>query len=124
VAAGSSQTTGGPESKASALRPESTMARSSAGRLITVAQTKEARLEGLGRGAVAVDIAATVGVHDDVGAALQFGIDPARRLELEGAAPGPGDGRAGGAVARQEIAGMPGLFGRLCDRLAALVPAA
>jgi hypothetical protein len=31
---------GGPESKASALRPASTMARSSVGRLITVAQTK------------------------------------------------------------------------------------
>jgi len=31
---------GGPESKANALRPASTMARSAAGRLITVAQTK------------------------------------------------------------------------------------
>jgi hypothetical protein len=40
VAAGSSQTRGGPESKASALRPASTMARSSVGRLITVVQTQ------------------------------------------------------------------------------------
>src|SRR6266446_7349885 len=40
MAAGSSQTSGGPESKASALGPASTMARSSVGRLITVAQTK------------------------------------------------------------------------------------
>ena len=37
---GSSQTSGGPESKASAFRPASTIARSSVGRLITVAQTK------------------------------------------------------------------------------------
>jgi hypothetical protein len=37
---GSSQTSGGPEPKASALRPASTIARSSAGRLITVAPTK------------------------------------------------------------------------------------
>jgi hypothetical protein len=35
---GSSQTSGGPESKASAFRPASTMARSLAGRLITIAQ--------------------------------------------------------------------------------------
>jgi hypothetical protein len=34
------QTSGGPESKASAFRPASTMARSSAGRLITAANTK------------------------------------------------------------------------------------
>jgi hypothetical protein len=40
VATGSSQTSGGPESKASALRPASMMTRSSVGRLITVAQTK------------------------------------------------------------------------------------
>ena len=56
------------------------MARSSAGRLITVVQTKEARLE-------------------------QLGIDPARRLELEAAGAGPGDRRAGDAVTRQRIAG-------------------
>ena len=53
---------------------------------------EEARLERLGRGAVAVEIAPVIGVHEDVGAALQFGIDAARRFELEGA--GAGDGRA------------------------------
>ena len=36
---------------------------------------EEARLEGLGRGAVAVEVAAVIGVHEDVGAALQFGVD-------------------------------------------------
>src|SRR6266446_1240466 len=72
---------GGPESRASAFRPASTTARSSAGRLITVAQTNKARLERLGRRAVAVEVAAVIGVHEDVGAALQLGIDPARRLE-------------------------------------------
>jgi hypothetical protein len=40
VAAGSAQTSGGPESKANAFRPASTIARSSVGRLITVAHTK------------------------------------------------------------------------------------
>jgi hypothetical protein len=40
VAAGSSQTSGGPESKASAFKPASTIARYSVGRLITVAHTK------------------------------------------------------------------------------------
>jgi hypothetical protein len=40
VAAGSSQTSGGPESKASALRRASTIVRSSAGRFIAVAQPK------------------------------------------------------------------------------------
>jgi hypothetical protein len=39
-AAGSSHTRGDPEPKASALRPASTIARSSVGRLITVANTK------------------------------------------------------------------------------------
>jgi hypothetical protein len=52
------------------------------------------RLEGLGRGSVAVEIAAIIGVHEDVGAALQFGIDAARRFELEGAGAGPGDIKA------------------------------
>jgi hypothetical protein len=93
VAAGSSHTSGGPESKASALRPASTMARPCAGRLITVAH-EEARLEGLRRGAVAVEVAAIIGVHEDVGAALQFGVDAARRFELEGAGARPSDGRA------------------------------
>src|ERR1700730_10727426 len=35
--------------------------------------------------AVAVGVAAVIGVHEDVGAALQFGVDAARRFELEGA---------------------------------------
>jgi hypothetical protein len=48
----------------------------------------------------------------------------ARRLELKGAGAGPGDIRARGAVARQEVTGMPGLVGRLGDRPAALVPRA
>jgi hypothetical protein len=38
---------------------------------------EEARLEGLGRGAVAVKVAAVIGVHEDVRAALQFGVDAA-----------------------------------------------
>jgi hypothetical protein len=101
VAAGSSQTSGGPESKASAFNPASTMAPSSAGRLITHRPHEKARLEDLGRGTVAVEIAAIVGVYEDVGAALQFGVDAARRFELEGA--GAGDGRAFDAVARQQV---------------------
>jgi hypothetical protein len=44
---------------------------------------EEARLEGLGRGAVAVEVAAVIGVHENVRAALQFGIDAARRFELD-----------------------------------------
>jgi hypothetical protein len=57
------------------------MARSPAGRLITVAQTKRLGSKACRR-AVAVAVAAVIGVHEDVGAALQFGIDAARRLEL------------------------------------------
>jgi hypothetical protein len=76
---------------------------------------EEARLEGLGRGAVAVEIAAVIGVHEDVGAALQLGIDPARRFELEGAGAGPGDGRALDAVMRRQVTGPPGLVGGLGD---------
>jgi hypothetical protein len=45
---------------------------------------EKARLERLGRRAAAVEVAAIVGVHEDVGAALQFGIDAARRFELGG----------------------------------------
>jgi hypothetical protein len=57
VAAGSSQTTGGPESKASALRPASTIA--VLGRAAHHRRShEEARLERLGRGAVAVEVAA------------------------------------------------------------------
>jgi hypothetical protein len=54
VAAGSSQTSGGPESKASAFRPASTMARSSVWAHHR-RPDEEARLEGLGRRAVAVE---------------------------------------------------------------------
>jgi hypothetical protein len=53
---------------------------------------------------------------------LQFGIDAARRFELEGA--GAGDRRAFDAVAGQEGSGLPGLLGGLGDRLAAFLPAA
>jgi hypothetical protein len=45
-AAGSSQTNGGPESKVSALRPASMIARSSAGRLITVARIARQEIAG------------------------------------------------------------------------------
>jgi hypothetical protein len=100
VAAGSSQTSGGRESKASALKLESTMARSAARRLITVAQTKRLGSKSLGRLVVAVAVAAVIDVHEDVGAAMQFGVDPARRLELEAAGAGPGDRRAVDAVTR------------------------
>jgi hypothetical protein len=55
---GSSQTSGAPESKASALRSASTIARSSVGRLV-----------------VAVEVAARIRVHEDVGTSLQFSID-------------------------------------------------
>jgi len=65
---------------------------------------KEARLDGLG-------VAAVIGVQEDVGAALQFGIDAARLFELEAAGAGTGDCRASDAVARQQIAGPSGLFG-------------
>src|SRR5204863_9810430 len=85
---------------------------------------EKARLEGFGRSAVAVEVAAVIGVHEDVGAALQFGVDAARRFELERAGAGPGDGRAVDAVARQEVAGAAGLVGGPGDRLAALLPAA
>jgi hypothetical protein len=69
--------------------------------------THRGSLEGLGPGAVAVEAAAVIGVHEDVGAALQFGVDAARRLELDGA--GPGDGRAVDIVARKVVASARGL---------------
>jgi hypothetical protein len=80
VATGSSQTSGGPESKASVLRPASTIARVLGRAAHHRRRHEEARLEGLGRGAVAVEVAAIISVHEDVGAALQFGIDAARRF--------------------------------------------
>ena len=52
-----------------------------AGRLITVAQTK--RLGSMvAKGPPSrVSVLAVIGTHDDVGAALQFGVDPARLFE-------------------------------------------
>jgi len=85
VAAGSSHTSGGPESNASAFKPASTIVRSSAGPAHHRRPHECARLEGLGRLAVAVAVPPVIGGHEDVGAALQFGVDPARRLELEAA---------------------------------------
>ena len=73
----------------------------------------KARLEGLGRVAVAVTVLPLIGVHKDVGAAMQLGLGPARRLELEAAGTSPGDGRAFDAVARQQVAGPPGSVGSL-----------
>src|SRR5262249_44371219 len=74
---------------------------------------EKARLEGLGRGTVMVEAAAVIGVHEGGGTALQSGVDAARRLELEGAGAGPGDGRTFDPVARQEVvAGMLGLCRR------------
>jgi hypothetical protein len=55
---------------------------------------------------------------------LQFGVDAARRFELEGAGTGPGDGWAFDAVTREQVAGAAGLVGSPGDRLAALLPAA
>jgi hypothetical protein len=60
----------------------------------------------------------------DVGTTFQLGIHASRRLELECAGPCPGDHRARDVVARQQVAGLPGLIGCLGDRLPALVPAA
>ena len=77
---------------------------------------EKARLEGLGRGAVAVELAAIIGVHEDVRAALQFGVDAARRLELEGA--GRGDIKAFDAAGYdlQSAADAGEGFGRIDDR--------
>jgi len=84
---------------------------------------KEARLEGRERPAVATAVMPVIGVHEDVGAALQVGIEPARRLELEAAGAGSGDRWASDAVARQHPTRPPGLVDRLRDRRAALVSA-
>ena len=67
---------------------------------------EKARLEGPGRLAVAVEVATIVRVHEDVRAALQFGVDAARRLELETTGPGAGDGRIVDGVARQQLKPM------------------
>jgi hypothetical protein len=62
VAAGSSQTSGGPESKACALSPASDD-RAVVGRAAHHRRPHEkARLEGLGRRAVVIEIAAIIGV--------------------------------------------------------------
>ena len=85
---------------------------------------EQARLEGRDGPAVAVAVPAVIGVHEDVGAALQLGIEPARRFELEAAGAGAGNGQAVDAVARQQITGPPGPVDRLDDRVAPLVPTA
>src|SRR6516225_293694 len=73
--------------------------------------TRKGSLEGFARLAVAVAVAPVIGVHKDVGAALQFGIDAARRLELEAAGAGPGYSRAVYLVARQESAHLASIVG-------------
>ena len=124
MAAGSSQTRGGPEFEGQCLEA-GVDDRAVVGRAAHHRRPhEEARLESLGRGAVTVEVAAVIGVHEDVGAALQFGVDAARQLELEGAGAGPGDGRALDAVSRQEVAGAACLVGGPGDRLAAFLPAA
>jgi len=55
---------------------------------------------------------------------LQLGIEPARRLELEGAGAGPGDRRASDVMACQHVTGPAGPVDRLGDRLTPVVPAA
>jgi hypothetical protein len=44
---------------------------------------RKARLERLGPNAVAAEIAPVIDAHENVGAALQFRVDTARRFELE-----------------------------------------
>jgi hypothetical protein len=89
VAAGSSQTSGGPEIEGQRFEA-GVDDRAVLGRAAHHRRPHEkARLECLGRGAVAVEVAAVIGVHEDVRAALQFGVDAARRFELEGAGAGP-----------------------------------
>jgi hypothetical protein len=68
---------------------------------------EEAQLEGLGRLAVAVAITPIVDVHEEIRTALQFGVDPARRPELEATGARFGDSRAGDAVSLQHVAGAP-----------------
>ena len=67
---------------------------------------KEARLERVGRRAVAVAVPPVIGVREDVGAALQFGIDPLATSDSKLPA------LAVDAVARQEVANPPGLVDR------------
>ena len=84
-------TSGGPESNANAFSPASTIARSRAGTLITAASDVQALLEVMlvGRQRVAV----VVGVHEDVGARLDFRVDAAVALVLPRAGARAGDGR-------------------------------
>src|ERR1700746_856262 len=49
---------------------------------------EKARLEGLGRRAVAVEVAAVIGVHEDVRTALQSDVNSACRFEFEDAGAG------------------------------------
>src|SRR5438067_25563 len=83
---------------------------------------EKARVEGADRLAILVEIAAVIGVHEDVGAALQFGVDAAPGLELEGAGAGAGDVAALDAVPGEKVAGHAGLLGRALDRLLPLFP--
>jgi len=64
------------------------MARSSAGRLITATQTNRLGSKVSKGSPSPVAVPPVIGVHEDAGAALQFGIKPARRLELESAGAG------------------------------------
>jgi hypothetical protein len=89
VAAGSSQTSSGPGIEGQRLQAgvDDGAVRGRAAHHRR--PDKETRVEGFGRRAVMVAVAAVIGVHEDVGAALQFGIDAARRSKLEGADAGP-----------------------------------
>ena len=82
MAASSSQTTGGPEIKGQRLQAgiddRAVPSRAAHHRRPHI----KARLESLVRLAVVVAVLPEIGVHEDVGAALQLGIEPARRLEL------------------------------------------
>src|SRR5579875_3905625 len=72
--------------------------------------------------AVAIEIAPIIGVHEDVGAALQFGIDAAFRLERKAAGTGPGHDRTGNAVLLEKVARLCRLAGRRIDRPPPFVP--
>ena len=85
VAAGSSQTSGGPRIERERLQAGIDDGAVFGRPAHHLPPYLEARLESLGRRAVAVAIAPAIGVHEDVRAASQFGVDAARRRELESA---------------------------------------
>jgi hypothetical protein len=60
--------------------------------------------------------------REDVGEALQFGVDAARRFELEATGARSRNRLAGDAVAYQQVTGPPRLVGGLCDRQVAFLP--